>query len=421
MAGLPAISLLFVVIAASAAAACSSSSADPGEPVPAVPTKSVQIAGDPFDVPIDGLTRADVDLFNQGDALFDLTLREGDGLGPLYTRASCSECHTDGVRGPGAVVKMSVVEADGVTPAQDQSKLAFGNTAHPLLSAGAKTPILPPKDDTSIKVTTRIGPPVLGRGYMEAVLDSEIERAAAEQATRADGIHGRINRVVYASEANSDTRFHTHRKGDIVIGRFGLKARVATIDDFTADALQGDMGITSPLRPEEFKNPDGLTDDRKPGIDITMESVNKRANYIRMIAIPRRPKAEAREVDLFAQTQCAACHVPSMRTRPDYPIRPIADIDAALYTDFLLHDMGEALADGVQGIDGEAKSRDWRTSPLIGLRFNQTFMHDGRATTIRDAILAHDGEGSEAKDSVKRFLALSAADQEALVRFVEGL
>src|SRR3954467_4340971 len=98
--------------------------------------------------------------------------------------------------------------------------------------------------------------------------------------------------VVYASEANPDTRFHTHQKGDIVIGRFGLKARVPTLDDFAADAFQGDMGITSPLRPDEFKNPDGLSDDAKPGIDVGFDSVNLRALYIRLLEIPTRPSDE---------------------------------------------------------------------------------------------------------------------------------
>src|SRR5204862_462561 len=82
--------------------------------------------------------------------------------------------------------------------------------------------------------------------------DAEIERVAAEEAGRDDGTHGRINHVVYASESNPDTRYHRHAKGDVVIGRFGLKARIGTLDDFTADALQGDMGITNPLRPGEL-------------------------------------------------------------------------------------------------------------------------------------------------------------------------
>ena len=153
---------------------------------------------------------------------------------------------------------MAVVLDDGVTTSPDQSALPFGATSRPLTTAGATRSIVPPSDaGVDVKVTTRVGPSILGRGYIEAILDSEIERVAAEQASRSDGIHGRINHVRYASESDSNLRFRAPAKGDLVIGRFGFKARIATLDDFTADALQGDMGITSPLRPTELPNPDG--------------------------------------------------------------------------------------------------------------------------------------------------------------------
>ena len=346
--------------------------------------------GDPFDVPIDQVTREQVDAFNDGDALFDLPLREADGLGPLYTQRSCGACHDNGTRGPGLVQKMSVVESDGVTASADQTtKLPFGNTVHPLVTAGAKTPIVPPANDATVKVTTRIGPPVLGRGYLEAILDSEIERMATEQVGRADAIHGRVNHVIYASQPNPDTSFHALKPGDVAIGRFGLKARIATLDDFVADAMQGDMGITSPLRPVEFPNPDGITDDGKPGIDVGTDSVNSRATYLRLIAIPRRDGASDAGRALFATAKCAVCHAPSLKTRPDYPLAVLAGIDAPIYSDVLLHDMGDSLADGVAKIDGEATSRDWRTTPLIGLRFDKELMHDGRAKTVGYAIRAH--------------------------------
>jgi CxxC motif-containing protein (DUF1111 family) len=322
---------------------------------------------------------------------------------------------------------MSVVEADGVTPAADQSMLAFGHTVHPLVQPSAAdeqpTPILPPVGQSSVKLTTRIGPPVLGRGYMEAVDDSEIERVEAEQAARTDDIHGRINHVAYASEPNEDTTFYDYAKGQMVIGRFGLKARVPTLDDFTADAFQGDMGITSPLRPNEFPNPDGVTDDGKPGVDVDYRSVNLRATYIRLLAIPRRDVSDV-GANLFEATQCAVCHVPSLQTRADYPIAELAGIDAEVYTDFLLHRMGHDLADGMpasSGVDGQAGSFEWRTAPLIGLRFNRTLLHDGRAKTVEAAVLGHRGEGSEANASVDRFQALSDSDRAQLLEFVQAL
>jgi CxxC motif-containing protein (DUF1111 family) len=208
-----------------------------------------------------------------------------------------------------------------------------------------------------------------------------------------------------------------------VIGRFGLKARVATLDDFTADAFQGDMGITSPLRPVEFLNPDGLTDDDKPGVDVDYRSVNLRALYIRLLAIPAR-KTSAAGAALFASSDCAACHVPSLATRTDYPIEQLAGIDAEVYSDLLLHRMGGALADGLPShpsVDGAADSFEWRTAPLIGLRFNRTFLHDGRAKSIEEAVSMHRGEGSEANQAVDSFEALPDADRQTLLEFVEAL
>ncbi len=372
---------------------------------------------DLFDVPIDGVDSAQEKAFLEGDNLFDLVLHEADGLGPLYTRSACSACHDKGVRGPGSVQKMAVVEADGFTPAADQSKLPYGHTVHPLLAAGAQTPIVPP-DDPTVKVTLRVGPPILGRGYLEAIDDAEILARAAEQAGRPDAIHGRPNHVVYASEPNPDPTFNAHAKGDMVLGRFGTKARIGTLDEFTADALQGDMGITSPLRPTEFSNPDGLDDDLKKGIDVTADSVNKRAMYVRLTAIPRRDGLDAAGEALFEQVKCGVCHAPTMKTRADYPIALLAGLDAPVFTDMLLHDMGEELADGM--IDGEAGSRDWRTAPLIGLRFNKTFLHDGRAHTVREAILAHAGTGSEAAESTALYESLGPADHDALLAYVNA-
>jgi CxxC motif-containing protein (DUF1111 family) len=371
--------------------------------------------GDPFDVPIDRASHDQVVTFNTGDDLFGTVFREFDGLGPLYVRQSCTSCHANTTRGPGFAQKMAVVEADGFTPAADQSILAFGHTIRPFVAAGAKTPLVAPADPR-VKVTLRVGPPLLGHGYMEAVLDSEIERVAAEQAARTDAIHGQINHVTYTSEPNSDVRFQQYKKGEIVIGRFGLKARQPSLDDFVADALQNDIGITSPMRPAELPNPDGLTDDLKPGVDVPIDFVNGLAMYVRLNSIPRRDGLTERGRALFSQVKCDVCHVPALKTRPDYPIPQLAGVDAAVYTDFLLHRWSDTNGDGVT--DGQALSNQWRTAPLIGLRFNKTFLHDGRAHTVDEAILQHDGEPG---DSARAYVGLPADDRKALLDFVGSL
>lgn len=376
--------------------------------------------GDPSDQPINGVHSDQLALFNKGDDLFSAPLMEADGLGPLFTRTACSDCHNEGKRGPAGVRKMVVVEADGKTPAADQSKLIWGHTVRPLTGGGATTPILPPTDDPSVRVSLRTGPPIFGRGFMEAVADSEIERMAQEQSTRSDGIHGRVNHVIFNSVPNPDTTFNDFHTGDLLIGRFGDKARIASLDEFAADALQGDMGITSPMRPTELPNPDGLTDDAKPGVDVGMDSINLRAMYVRLNAVPKRADNPA-GAKLFAAANCSVCHAPALHTRSDYPIAQLSGTTAAVYTDMLLHDLGDGLADSMVDIDGEAGPRDWRTAPLVGVRFATTFLHDSRAHSVRDAIGAHASPGSEANESVDRFNALSASEQQALIDFVSGL
>jgi CxxC motif-containing protein (DUF1111 family) len=370
---------------------------------------------DTSDMPIDGLSIAAVAQFRAGDELFNSTFRAADGLGPLFIRTSCGVCHSHGSRGPGLVQKMVVVEADGLTPSADQSALAYGHTLREGLAAGATTPIVAPQV-ANIKLSIRIGPPVFGGGYMEAVDDHAILRVAAEQAQRRDAIKGIVPYATYASLPNPDTSFSHHRTGDTVIGRFGLKARVATLDDFTADAFQGDMGLTTPMRPIEPANPDGLTDDGRPGVDLDQEHIDRIAFYLRYVAIPPRTGLTADGAAVFDRLACTGCHVPTMKTRADYPIAQLANIDAPIFSDLLLHDMGAALADGM--VDGGGTSLTWRTAPLIGLRFAAEYLHDGRASTVEEAILAHGGEAAAAAAS---FRMLSPDDRERLLTYVGAL
>ena len=378
------------------------------------------VGEDPSDFPLRAASAAERDRFREGDAVFDGVHLEADGLGPVYVRGSCAACHEAAARGPGGVEKMVLVEADGFTPSADQTALPWGHTARPYHAGGAATPLLPPAGTTGLKVTQRLGPPVFGRGYLEAVVDTEIERVQAEQARRSDGIRGHINRVSFTSADNPDRRYHQHTQGERgLIGRFGLKARIATLDDFAADAAQGDMSITSPMRPDELPNPDGRTDDFKPGVDVDIEAINQLADYLRLLEMPSRSDAGAPARALFEGTLCAVCHVPSLRTRADYPIAALAGIDAPVFTDLLVHDMGARLADGI--VEAEAGSRRWRTAPLIGLRHLRGYLHDGRARTLDQAILLHGDEGSEAAASVERYRALSQADRDALLDYVRSL
>jgi CxxC motif-containing protein (DUF1111 family) len=373
------------------------------------------ISEDPTDIPLRAATDEEHKTFAAGDTRFDAIFRDPDGLGPLYIRTACAACHEGAAKGPGAVDKMVVVETDGVTPAPDQSPLTWGHTLRPY-TAGGGMRALTADPSLSLLLSKRVGVPVFGRGYLEAISDDEILRVEAEQAARGDEIHGKANHVVYPSQPNPDTRYHQHQPGDVVIGRLGLKARQATLDDFAADAAQGDMGLTSPLRPDELPNPDGLADDSKLGIDLSIDTINLLADYMRLLEIPRRATPDERGRKLFDETLCSVCHVASLRTRADYPIAALAGIDAAIYSDLLIHDMGPALADGLT--DGEAGPHQWKTAPLIGLRHLRSYLHDGRAATLAEAIEAHAGEAAGA---AARFSALSAEARMLLLDFVNQL
>lgn len=369
------------------------------------------VRDDLADVPLRAATAEQVARFKLGDAQFDEVYTPADGLGPVFIRSQCSACHKAGARGPGFVVKMAWSGSESALA------LPYGHTERPRTIDGA-TPLLAPADG-GILVTQRSSPGVFGRGYIEAIADSEIEAAAAAQAL-AGAVSGRINRVTYASDFNQDDVFHGYQLGQTqLIGRFGLKARIATLDDFAADALQGDMGMTSPLRPAELPNPDSRDDDLKPGVDLPLSVVNELADYVRLLEIPVRRINDPRAASLFVGAGCAACHVPSMKTRADYPIAALAGVDAAVYSDLLLHDMGPSFSDGL--IDGDAQPAEWKTAPLIGLRHLSSYLHDGRARTIEEAILLHGSEGSEAHASVEAFRALMPADQQQLLNFISSL
>ncbi|PPE67539.1 di-heme oxidoredictase family protein [Caldimonas caldifontis] len=275
-----------------------------------------------------------------------------------------------------------------------------------------------------VRVSPRIAPQVIGMGLLEAIPEAEIERNAAEQAAMPGPIKGQPNRVwdVVA--------------GREMIGRFGWKANVATIAHQTAGAFHGDIGITSSFFPEESCTPKQADCRAAPRgargqtPEIDDKTLHDVIFYQAALAPPARRNARDAQVlrgqRLFAQAQCAVCHRPSYVTG-DAPFPHLTS--PALkgqtiwpYTDLLLHDMGDALADGRP--DFRANGRQWRTPPLWGIGLikdvngHQRLLHDGRANGVLEAILWH---GGEAEDSKQQVLRMSREDREALVKFVESL
>ena len=216
------------------------------------------------DVPIDGLSADDVAKFNDGDALFDLPFRAADGLGPLYIRTACGACHEDGSRGPGLVQKMAIVEADGVTA----GRRSVGARRSATRSARASPPARPRRSRRPTCPTSRSRSASARRCSAAATSRrSTTPRSSASRPSRPRAptrIHGRINRVdvrVGAEPRHDVRRRYQHGPDEPDRPLRPQGARSPTLDDFTADAFQGDMGLTTPMRPTELPNPDGLTDD----------------------------------------------------------------------------------------------------------------------------------------------------------------
>jgi CxxC motif-containing protein (DUF1111 family) len=251
--------------------------------------------------------------------------------------------------------------------------------------------------------TQRTTPDVFGFGLLDAVPDSLLLALADPDDVDGDGISGRVSRFV-----------------DGRVGRFGRKALIPTLAEFNEGALQIEQGITVPAIPDEGTVagepiPPGV--DPLPEPEADAETVARLDDFVRLLAppAPRSGGSRSRQGErIFASINCTACHVPVLRTGAS-DIAAVAFRDVRAYTDLLLHDMGPQLADICFG---SASDREFRTEPLMGLRFSQRFLHDGRAGSIEEAIRLHGGEAEAARDA---FQNLNAEEREALLEFLRGL
>ncbi len=388
--------------------------------------------------------------------------RARDGLGPHFIARSCGGCHVNDGRGeppkPGdqpvsLLLRLSIpgvgahggvnpeptygdqfnnfavqkVKPEGKVVISQQAitgRFADGET-YTLLAPGYGFRDLgygPMAKD--VLVSPRVAPQIIGVGLLEAIPEADVLANARAQAADPDGIRGVPNRVWDATT------------GAPALGRFGWKANVASIAHQTAGAFNGDIGITSPTFPDEgctaaqqdcLAAPRGAQG-KAPEIDP--ETWSDVVFYQAVLAPPARrnladPRVK-RGAALFRDARCATCHRPEYVTgrppRPELSSPALAGQRIFPYTDLLLHDMGDALADGRP--DGRATGRQWKTPPLWGVGLirdvngHDRLLHDGRARGVLEAILWH---GGEAEASRNRVLAMPKADREALVKFVESL
>ncbi|MBX3023234.1 MAG: thiol oxidoreductase [Bdellovibrionales bacterium] len=273
-----------------------------------------------------------------------------------------------------------------------------------------------------VRFGPRMTPPMIGLGLLEAIPQQDILDLALRDLS-AWGISGHPNWVLDRAKQLSGDPY------PVSLGRFGLKANTPSVLHQTAGALQNDMGVTNPLFPSESISGTPLFDAFKerwrPSLEASQETLDLLVFYSQTLAVPSRRDIEKPLVRaggrLFHKVGCANCHHPSFVTGA-HALAPLSRQTIYPFTDMLLHDMGEGLADGRS--DFHASGREWKTRALWGVGLTQIvnpragFLHDGRASTLEEAILWH---GGEAETSRQRFAELSGAERDSLLEFLKSL
>ena len=400
-----------------------------------------------------------------------------DGLGPLFNARACTSCHAKGGRGrppltpeepfvslslrmsiPGDDLQLGVVSEP--TYGDQLQILGIALTVNRGLSRGNAGPgqhgptgegfaevaygsrrgQYPDGEVWDLRVprysisdlaygalhpqtllSPRVAPALPGMGLLDAIPAQAIASRADPDDTNGDGISGRVNRVWDRSRRRT------------VQGRFGWKASQPDLLQQIAAAFRNDIGITNALYPSESCTPvqEACIEARSgkgPGTphEISDELLTLTTYFLRLLSVPARSNWQAPEVlegrHLFRQIGCAACHVPSHVTGavPGFP--ELSNQTIWPYTDLLLHDMGDGLAD--ERNEFEATGREWRTPALWGLGWtkgvsgHETYLHDGRARNLGEAILWHGGEALAAR---RAFVGLPRGERQALLTFLKSL
>ena len=406
-----------------------------------------------FSQPAPNLSQENLNKHLLGDVLFEAAFVKAPatinpGLGPLFNNSSCVNCHIADGRGrpplggeqlETMLFRISIPGNDinnGPKPVpgfgrqlQVKSVLGYepeGNvtisyeTIYGTYPDGTSYSLIRPDYNISGRIgsgflySPRVAPFVFGTGLLEAIKESDIITLADENDDNQDGVSGRPNFVWNVREETFE------------IGRFGWKANTPTLLQQLAAAYVNDIGITSPYFPIE-NCADGTQCDTTgddPEIDqLTLDMVEI---YLQTLAVPSRRNYNDADVKrgkiLFKQAGCNSCHTTTFTTGTHKSVPELSNQKIHPYTDLLLHDMGDELADGRP--DFMADGNEWRTPPLWGIGLvtvvngHTNFLHDGRARNLEEAILWHFGEGEKSRE---KFMNLSKNDRSALIKFLNSL
>ncbi|HWD91528.1 MAG TPA: di-heme oxidoredictase family protein [Verrucomicrobiae bacterium] len=352
-------------------------------------------------------------------------------LGPKFVNRSCVACHVNNGRALpptiGAPMLQSVVkvgsDATGTpdpvlgSELQPQSTSGAGEGSVTISSYttvngqyGDGTPYTLQKPNYTFQgvapqfYSVRLAPQLVGLGLLEAVSEQTIQAGA--------GSGGTAGRMAIVTDPQT---------GQQRVGRFNYKAGKARLSHQVAGALNNDMGVTTSI----FPMLDGDTG-TNGAPELSDSDLDKMTRYIALLGVSaRRGLTNASALhgeQLFASANCVSCHTPTLTTSPYHPFAELRNQTIHPYTDLLLHDMGPGLADNMG--EGNATGAEWRTAPLwnIGLTAavsgGEAYLHDGRARSLAEAILWHDGDGTAAKEA---FRTMSAADRADLIAFLQSL
>lgn len=394
-------------------------------------------------------------IFNRGWVTAVASVADFDGLGPLFNATSCSGCHFKDGRGRPPIedderflsmlVRISVPgDTEDGSPAGEptyggqiqgqgilgvapegiervtwtEEKGTFGDgKAYSLRRPSIAIDDLgygPFAEGTMF--SARVAPHTVGLGLLEAVDEEDLVALEDPEDADGDGVSGRAN-------FPWDVAAGTPR-----IGRFGWKSNQPSLRQQSAGAFNGDMGITSALFPEEGctgAESECQSASTGPTPQLAPALLDDVVFYMSTLAVPAQRDYDDPEVVrgglLFEQMGCASCHVPSLTTG-HHDIAALSGQTIFPYSDLLLHDMGEDLADGRPDFD--ASGAEWRTPPLWGLGLvpavndHDLLLHDGRARGFAEAILWHGGEAESSRESFRN---AQEEDRDALVTFLESL
>lgn len=392
--------------------------------------------------------------FTAGQAMYEHDFSLSEGLGPVYNETSCIACHgtVGGIAGGGDTL--------GLESEHNVTHIGFDNQGYydPLRYLGGPTlekKSIASDGDSACSIvgesvpakanitSTRHTPPVFGFGLIDAIPDAEI---LARENLRFDGVIGIANWGVEPQAIDTPTAFFPPDQvfGQPRVGRFGWKSQVGTLQQFSSEPLNGELGVSSAIFPQEH-SPTGIKDPTAlpAGCEIATTNPNDYTSsqafdlyhFQALLAPPPRGpttrESLAGEAGFFA-IGCATCHVPEMRTGPVYRmlnedgssqrVPQLENQDVHAYSDLLIHDMGPGLADNngttVGRVMTRARGNYWRTTPLWGFRFKDAYLHDGRTDDPKAAILAHGGESTNA---VTRFSHLPPNEQDNIVAFINTL